>query len=129
MLSSFNSQTASNDFLQLLTVQLKNQNPLEPVKQENFIAQLAQFSTLEGVESLNASFRSMLQLQEINQGVALVGRQVDYLDQASGEMKTGEISELFVDQGNIYLMIEGNPVTVDLIAGVKAENALVEPVA
>lgn len=118
MISQFNSQSATNDFLQLLTVQLKNQNPLEPVKQENFIAQLAQFSTLEGVEKLNASFQSMLQLQEINQGIGLVGRQIEYLDALTGNLKTGEVSELFVDQGNIFLMVDGNAITVDLIAGV-----------
>lgn len=119
MISSFDSKTATNDFLQLLTVQLKNQNPLEPVKQENFIAQLAQFSTLEGVENLNASFKSMLQLQEINQGVALVGRTIDYQDQLTGNLKTGRVSELFVEQGNIYLNVDGNAITVDLIASVK----------
>jgi flagellar basal-body rod modification protein FlgD len=119
MIPGFNATTATNDFLQLLTVQLKNQNPLEPVKQENFIAQLAQFSTLEGVENLNASFQNMLQLQEINQGVSLVGRQIEYQDPLTGNLKSGRVSELFVEQGNIYLMVDGKAITVDLIASVK----------
>ncbi|MDB4368487.1 hypothetical protein N9Z38_03050, partial [Mariniblastus sp.] len=50
------SQVATNDFLNLLTVQLKNQDPMEPVNQEDFIAQLAQFSQLEQTEALNSNF-------------------------------------------------------------------------
>jgi flagellar basal-body rod modification protein FlgD len=38
---------SKEDFLQLLVAQLKNQNPLEPAKNENFLAQLATFSSLE----------------------------------------------------------------------------------
>ena len=38
---------SKDDFLQLLVAQLKNQNPLEPAKNENFLAQLATFSSLE----------------------------------------------------------------------------------
>ena len=118
--SGISSQVATTEFLTLLTIQLQNQDPIDPVKQEEFIGQLSQFSMLEGVESLNASFESMLKLQEISQGLDLVGKQVDYLDTESGEIKTGRIDELFVDQGVVNLMVNGLPVSVDLIAGVKA---------
>ncbi|HMP79604.1 MAG TPA: flagellar hook capping FlgD N-terminal domain-containing protein [Pirellulaceae bacterium] len=121
MQSSFDSSIAKTEFLQLLTIQLRNQDPLDPVKQENFIGQLAQFSTLEGIENLNTSFRSMLRLQEISQGVNLVGKNVDYADLASGEIKSGRVDEFFVEQGVIMLMIQGRAVSIELIAGVKAE--------
>ena len=118
--SGISSQVATTDFLTLLTIQLQNQDPIDPVKQEEFIGQLSQFSMLEGVENLNASFENMLKLQEISQGLDLVGKQVDYLDTESGEIQTGRIDELFVDQGVVNLMVNGLPVSVDLIAGVKA---------
>lgn len=118
--SGISSQVATTEFLTLLTIQLQNQDPIDPVKQEEFIGQLSQFSMLEGVETLNASFESMLRLQEISQGLDLVGKHVDYLDVESGEIATGRIDELFVDQGIVNLMIDGNPISVDLIAGVKA---------
>ena len=114
------SQVATTEFLTLLTIQLQNQDPLDPVKQEDFISQLSQFSMLEGVENLNSSFQSMLQLQEVSQGLDLVGKNVDYLDVASGEMESGVVDEFFVDQGVVNLMINGRAISVDLISGVKA---------
>jgi flagellar basal-body rod modification protein FlgD len=122
METGISSQVATTEFLTLLTIQLQNQDPIDPVKQEDFIGQLSQFSMLEGVETLNTSFESMLKLQEISQGIDLVGKHVDYLDVESGEIKTGRIDELFVDQGLVNLMINGNPISVDLIAGVKADK-------
>ena len=122
METGISSQVATTEFLTLLTIQLQNQDPIDPVKQEDFIGQLSQFSMLEGVENLNASFGSMLKLQEISQGLELVGKNVDYLDIESGEITTGRIDELFVDQGLVNLMVNGNPISVDLIAGVKASD-------
>ena len=67
------SQLATNDFLTLLTVQLKNQDPIEPVNQEDFIAQLAQFSQLEQTEALNTNFEQLLETTQLTQGLNLVG--------------------------------------------------------
>ena len=49
-----------NEFLELLVAQLNNQNPLEPQENGEFIGQLAQFSTVEGVEKLNSSMQTIL---------------------------------------------------------------------
>lgn len=67
------------DFLKLLTVQLTTQDPLKPVENEDFIAQMAQFSTVTGIESLTKSFETLA--QSLSQGQALqaatlVGRNV-----------------------------------------------------
>ena len=113
------SEVATNDFLQLLTIQLQNQDPVDPIKQEDFIGQLTQFSVLEGIQELNGAFETMLQLQEITQGLDLVGKEIDYLNNATGELETGVVSELFVDQGAINLIVNGNSIGVDLIASVK----------
>jgi len=68
-----------NEFLELLVTQLNNQNPLEPQENGEFIAQLAQFSTVEGVEKLNSSMETMLsgyQSSQALQASSLVGRKV-----------------------------------------------------
>ncbi len=118
--SGISSNIATTEYLTLLTIQLQNQDPIDPVKQDDFVAQLSQFSMLEGVENLNASFESMLKLQEISQGLDLVGKQVEYLDVETGELQTGVVDEFFVDQGIINLKVNGKTISVDLIAGVKA---------
>lgn len=68
-----------NEFLELLVAQLNNQNPLEPQENGEFIAQLAQFSTVEGVEKLNSSMETILsgyQSSQALQASSLVGRKV-----------------------------------------------------
>ena len=54
-------------FLSLLLTQLSNQDPLEPMKDEDFIAQLAQFSSLERLEEISASMNTLVNLVEIGQ--------------------------------------------------------------
>ena len=49
------SNLGKNDFLNLLVTQLRYQNPLEPLKDSDFIAQLAQFSSLEQLENINTN--------------------------------------------------------------------------
>ena len=66
-------------FLQLLVTQLKNQNPLDPQDNTAFVAQLAQFSSLEGITTLNDSVNSItggLQSSQALQASSLVGRSV-----------------------------------------------------
>ena len=69
----------SDQFLKLLVSQLKNQDPLNPVDNAQMTSQMAQISTVGGIQSLNASVKglnsSFLQMQAM-QGAALVGRDV-----------------------------------------------------
>jgi flagellar basal-body rod modification protein FlgD len=119
----FNSQTGRQDFLQLLVTQLQNQDPLEPVGQEDMLQQLAQFSMLEGVEELNANFSQLLKLQELNEGANLVGRTVRYESAATGEVEEGFVSEARVSGGQLMFVIEGEDVSLDQIEGVLATAA------
>jgi len=66
-------------FLTLFTTQLKNQNPLDPVKNEAFVAQLAQFSQLEATTSMKTSLETMVQSMQGDKmlaGASMIGRKV-----------------------------------------------------
>ncbi|MFJ4066921.1 flagellar hook assembly protein FlgD [Pseudomonas sp. NPDC089996] len=66
-------------FLQLLVTQMQNQNPLDPQDNSEFVAQLAQFSSLEGITSLNESVSSITSAMASSQALqasSLVGRSV-----------------------------------------------------
>lgn len=70
---------AQNRFLKLLTTQLKNQDPLNPMDNAQMTSQLAQISTVDGIEKLNATLQKMLAStvdSEATQAAALVGHQV-----------------------------------------------------
>jgi flagellar basal-body rod modification protein FlgD len=72
-----------NDFLQLLVTKLENQDPMNPMQDEDFIAQLAQFSSLEQMNNIaegitSANQWSMLSMQSLNNAMAagLIGKEV-----------------------------------------------------
>ncbi|MBB6341080.1 flagellar basal-body rod modification protein FlgD [Pseudomonas fluvialis] len=72
-------ELGKNEFLNLLVAQLNNQDPLSPQENGEFIAQLAQFSQVEGIEKLNTSMESLLsgyQSSQALQASSLVGRKV-----------------------------------------------------
>jgi len=55
-----NENMGQTEFLTLFTTQLKNQNPLDPVKNEAFVAQLAQFSQLEATTAMKTSMQNLV---------------------------------------------------------------------
>lgn len=72
-------ELGKNQFLELMVAQFTHQDPLEPAKDEAFIAQLAQFSSLEGIQNLNISVESMASAMRSSttvQAAALIGRSV-----------------------------------------------------
>lgn len=67
------------DFLTLMVAQLENQDPSKPLENTDFLAQIAQFSTVSGIEDLNTSFSDVSTSLYANQAVeaaSLVGRKV-----------------------------------------------------
>jgi flagellar basal-body rod modification protein FlgD len=70
---------AQDRFLKLLTTQLKNQDPLNPMDNAQMTSQLAQISTVDGIEKLNATLQKLMASTasaEAMQAAALVGHQV-----------------------------------------------------
>ena len=70
-----NTEIASNftTFLQLLTTQLKNQNPLDPLDTNQFTQQLVQFAGVEQQMSMNSSLSTLIALQQTNQTTSSLG--------------------------------------------------------
>lgn len=72
----------STDFLKLFVTQLQNQNPLEPEEGADFLAQLAQFSTVEGIQNMEESlstFADTMTSSQAIQATSLVGKRVEVL--------------------------------------------------
>lgn len=106
-----------DQYFQLLLAQLQNQNPLEPVSDKELIAQLTQFSTLQGVNQLNASFSDLVQLQQLTQGNSLLGRTVTYETAAAG-LTRGIVSSIHVDNGTLLLRVNNTNVPLTKVKSV-----------
>lgn len=78
-------------FLELMITQMNNQNPLSPQDNSEFVAQLAQFSSVEGLERLNTSFNSFMSNNAL-QASSLVGRSVTVESEKSNLVKGGIVA-------------------------------------
>jgi len=80
------------DFLKVLLTQLTYQDPMKPVDNEQFMAQLAQFSTLQQTQQLNSNIEKLIGNQSALQSVGLIGRTVDIA--TAGGNVTGTVTQL-----------------------------------
>lgn len=104
-------------FLSLLVQQMRNQDPLAPTDNQQFIAQLAQFSSLEQMQQVNDNLLGLAVLQQSNalmsqltQSSALIGKDVRFVDPVTNETETGTVSTVKIEDGLAILNIGGRDV-------------------
>lgn len=106
-------------FLQLLSTQMQNQNPLDPMDNTEFISQLAQFSSLEQASNLNKSFGALLQLVEFGAAKDLIGQRIVYQDPYSGAPdQTGEVEGLRMEGGQACVVVGGQSIPLAYVTGI-----------
>ena len=99
--STIPTSTSSTDyksqFLKLLMVQLRNQDPTQPFDSEKMLAQQAEFASLEQMQNLNTNLVTLMAMQNVTQATTLIGKTVQGKDEA-GVDTTGTVSGIgFVD--------------------------------
>jgi flagellar basal-body rod modification protein FlgD len=94
------------DFLKLITVQLSSQDPMKPMEDTAFIAQMAQFSSLEQSTQLAREFAALRSLNELNTAGAMLGRQVTVTTEG-GEPVTGVVQAIDRSGASPRLLIDG----------------------
>ena len=119
------NELGKDSFMNLLVTQLKNQNPLEPQANEDFIAQLANFSELEQMELMNENLTGMVILQQSNalmeqltQAGSLIGNNVKYVDDVTGNEFSGKVDSVKVTQGIAVLQVDGQDVPLGQVTEV-----------
>ncbi len=113
-----NSIATREEFLNLFVAQLKNQNPLDPLKGHEFIAQLAQFTSLEQLINLNVSFSDILKFQQLLGGGELIGRNATYLGIDTGEESQGMIDGVKISDGTITVVIQNKEIPISNLTGI-----------
>ncbi|AIE59658.1 flagellar hook assembly protein FlgD [Bacillus methanolicus] len=99
-----------DDFLKILITQLQNQDPLNPMQDKDFIAQMAQFSTLEQMTNIEKSLENFLKSQEQNymlQASMLIGKTVTFLD-SNNEEKTAVVKSVSFKDGKTLFQLNNN---------------------
>lgn len=88
-----NNELGQSEFFELMVAQMKNQDPLKPQSNGDFIAQLAQFKTSDGIASMQSSLESLTSAMQSNQALqasALVGKSV-LVPGSSANLKAGGV--------------------------------------
>ena len=112
-----------DEFLQLLVTQMRNQDPLKPVSDTEFIAQMAQFSNLEQTKAMSGDIAQLRQSGSFTQAAALMGKQVSLL---SGEntFTKGIVTDLAVKDGEVRLIINGKSYELGQVVSVNSEETI-----
>lgn len=95
-------------FFKLLITQLKYQDPLTPMDNTEFIAQMAQFSSLEQMANMNANLSQFLRIQALSEGASLIGRNVETVDADTGEIIRGEVVRVSFEEGSMYAYLDND---------------------
>ena len=95
-----------DDFLQLLTAQIANQDPLEPMKDTEFISQMANIASLEQMQQFSKGFETFADSHKDMVAQAYLGRQVNIKD--SDRSVTGVVEAVDkADDGGISVQVNG----------------------
>jgi flagellar basal-body rod modification protein FlgD len=90
-------------FLKLMMTQMTAQDPFKPTDNQQFLAQMAQFSTLVQTQQLNENIMHLLSIESSTQSIGLLGKQVN-VTTSTGEI-TGRVSALSFNGGEANLTV------------------------
>ncbi|HYK74786.1 MAG TPA: flagellar hook assembly protein FlgD [Pseudoneobacillus sp.] len=150
LLSSYQAQSrktgsdilGKDDFLKILMTQLQNQDPLNPMQDKDFIAQMATFSSLEQMTNMGKSIDQFVELQKQNSMISynqFVGKEITWhkLSEASEdsaepviEQGKGRITSIQFKENQVYFILEDGtklePANVSQVNEVSSENQMLQ---
>ena len=94
------------DFLKLLVAQMSAQDPMNPVSNTDFAAQMAQFSTLQTTQSMQTNLAGLESSQAVIQANSLLGRTVQ-VQSAQGVTDSGMVSAVEIKAGTPSIIVNG----------------------
>ncbi|TFB23209.1 flagellar hook assembly protein FlgD [Filobacillus milosensis] len=110
-----NSKMDKDAFLKILMTQLTNQDPMDPMKDKDFVAQMASFSQLEQISNMSSNFEKLFNQQNQSnflQYSNLIGNQVSYIVEQNGESNNAqsEVTSVKREGQDIFLTLNNGDV-------------------
>ncbi|MGQ4664624.1 flagellar hook assembly protein FlgD [Metabacillus halosaccharovorans] len=121
------SNLGKDEFLKILMTQLQNQDPLNPMEDKEFIAQMAQFSTLEQTTNMASMLEKFINIQTQGDSIIkyseMIGKQIEWKD-SNEETGTGIVKSVKKSDTGFELELEnGSFVSVDNIIKVSKSES------
>lgn len=96
-------------FLKLLVAQLQNQNPLEPMKNQEFMSEMTQLSSLEQLQTMSGDLNSAVKAGQMGLASSLLGRTIQWAAQ-DGTAQRGAVTEVVQHEDSIQLKVASSVV-------------------
>jgi len=117
------SSQIQTDYMNLLVVQLQNQDPLEPLDNNQMATQLAQLSQLQQLESMNQSFADVLSTTELTYANSLLGKEVTFMpktEEGTTDLTSGVVEQVYNNiDGEIVLGLGNYSISLEDVISVK----------
>jgi flagellar basal-body rod modification protein FlgD len=132
--STGSSSLGKDDFLKILITQLQNQDPSNPMDDKEFIAQMAQFSSLEQMQNLNSSMTNLISLQTQSNLISygqFMGQEVNWskieTDEAGNSITSSGVGKVtsvaFTGDSVEFTLDDGSKVTPANISSVSKDSS------
>lgn len=109
------------DFLKILTTQLKTQDPTNPIDDKTFISQMAQLTTLKELNVLNNNILSLISQNSINSSLSMISKVIEWIDNDTGTSYSDKVVGVRLNEnGEVFLKTEkGHLVSMKQLIEVK----------
>ena len=105
-------------FMNLLLVQLRNQNPMEPMKENEMVAQMAQLNSVQELQKMNLSLKELERSNQLLSGSSLIGKMITYLDD-QGLLVDTLVEAVVVNNNDVSLISGEVSVPLSKVKGVQ----------
>ena len=111
-------QLSEQDFLNLLVTQMTQQDPLNPMTDEDMVGQMVQFSTLQSNTQMQSLMSGMQTNQVFNNAADMIGMQVQVQTDANGDTTQGTVTGIDASSGTPEIVVNGQSYNVSQVVSV-----------
>jgi flagellar basal-body rod modification protein FlgD len=108
----------TEDFIKMMITQLQNQDPMQPAKNEELLAQMSQISQMESSGQLTKTLKGITQQNQIGSAAALIGKSVEGLDVNNKELTGNVVSVSVTSDGASLELDNGQSLPLDRVTSI-----------
>ncbi len=113
-----------DSFLKLLVTELRHQDPTKPMEDKDFIAQMAQFSSLEQISNLNKEIKNLVASSKSSEAYGLLGREIEAYDPVQKKPVKGTVSSVFFKGEELMMRVGKEDVLMKDIHSVSVKDRI-----
>jgi flagellar basal-body rod modification protein FlgD len=117
------AQEISTNYIKLLVTQLQNQDPTQPMDNNQMASELAQLSSLQQLENMGGTFSQVLTSQQAVEATSLIGKQITFFPAGAKTAQSGRVDGVDFSSGAAKLTVGGQIVDMSTIATISEGSA------